>query len=101
MRNLIISAAHIPGKTNIDADQEPRKNRTETKWMLKKDLLADALDTLNFKSDIDMLLSLRLTNSSIAMLLIDHQTRGQQQWTLSVERKNYVFPAFSLIYRWC
>ena len=47
-RNLWISAAHIPGKANTEADLESRVNRTETEWMLNKALLTKALHILIF-----------------------------------------------------
>ena len=57
LRHLWISAAHIPGKANTDADLESRKNRSETEWMLDKKLLSKSLKTLNFTPEIDMFAS--------------------------------------------
>lgn len=42
-RDLWISAAHIPGKLNVEADLKSRQNRSETQWMLSNTLLTDAL----------------------------------------------------------
>ena len=39
-RNIWISAAHIAGKSNQQADLESRQNKTETEWMLNKDSLS-------------------------------------------------------------
>ena len=56
-RHLWISAAHIPGKANTEADLESRKNRSETEWMLDKELLSKSLKILNFTPEIDMFAS--------------------------------------------
>ena len=77
LRNIWISAAHIPGKANTEADLESRENRTETEWMLNKDLLAEALVPLISDQTL-ICLPLGLTSSLTAMSLID-QTQGQQQ----------------------
>ena len=39
-RNLWISAGHIAGKSNVEADQASRQNQSATEWMLNKTLLA-------------------------------------------------------------
>ena len=53
-RNLWISAGHIAGKCNVEADQESRQTHTATEWMLQKKLLAHALDQLKFTPEIDL-----------------------------------------------
>ena len=58
-RNVWLSAAYIPGKTNIEADEESsRENRDQdTEWMLNPDILSDALDRLDVKPEIDLFAS--------------------------------------------
>ena len=54
-RNLWISAGHIAGKCNVEADHESRQTHTATEWMLqKRKLLAHALDQLQFTPEIDL-----------------------------------------------
>jgi hypothetical protein len=38
-RELWISVAHIPGKNNLIADYESRRNQRESKWMIDKTAL--------------------------------------------------------------
>ena len=45
-RNLWISATHIAGKSNVEADHESRQHQTATEWMLNKALLSQALESL-------------------------------------------------------
>ena len=57
--NIWISAAHIVGKSNQQADLESCQNKTETKWILNKNYLSPVLTQLNFPPEID-LFALRL-----------------------------------------
>ena len=52
-----MSAAHIPGKTNIEADEESRRENQDTECMLNPDILSDALDRLDVKAEIDLFAS--------------------------------------------
>ena len=72
-RNIWLSAAYIPGKTNIEADEESRRENQDTEWMsnqdtewmlnqdtewmLNPDILSDALDRLDIKPEIDLFAS--------------------------------------------
>ena len=56
-RNLWITAGHIAGKANVEADLESRQNQTETEWMLNATLLSQSLKTLQFAPDIDLFAS--------------------------------------------
>ena len=56
-RNIWLSAAYIPGKTNIEADEEPRRKNQDTEWMLNPNILSDALDRLDVKPEIDLFAS--------------------------------------------
>ena len=53
-RSLWISAAFIPGKENVIVDQELRHINTDMEWKLNSDILIKALETLNFKPEIDL-----------------------------------------------
>ena len=61
-RNLWISAGHIAGKANVEADLESRQDQTITEWMLNTTLLSQSLKILQFAPDIDLFAS-RLNKS--------------------------------------
>ena len=52
-----LSAAHIPGKFNIEADISSREKQTVSEWMFEKDVFEQDISTFNFKSDIDLFAS--------------------------------------------
>ena len=56
-RDLWISLAHIPGKHNLVADFESRRNERASEWMLNKEVLSDALAKLDFSPEIDLFAS--------------------------------------------
>ena len=56
-RNIWLSAAHIAGKCNIQADLKSRHSVTETELMLNSTLLSNALSELDFTPEIDLFAS--------------------------------------------
>ena len=56
-KDIWISAAHIPGKMNIVADFESRRNRREAEWKLDVCILTRALQDLEFTPNIDLFTS--------------------------------------------
>jgi hypothetical protein len=51
-----LTAAHLPGATNVDADHASRNfTSVDTEWMLNPTCLAEALQTLKFQPSIDRL----------------------------------------------
>ena len=98
-RNIWISAAHIAGKSNQQADLESRQNKTETEWMLNRDSLSHALTQLNFRPEIDLFAS-RL-NSQFTHYVVYRPDPGavaidafSLDWSTL---KFYAFPPFSVI----
>lgn len=59
--NIWITATHIPGKLNVVADLESRKEYKEAEWQLNTQLFKHLTKTLNFKPEIDLFAS-RLNN---------------------------------------
>ena len=55
--NIWLLAAYIPGKTNVEADEESRRENQDTEWMLNPDILSDALERLDVKPEIDLFAS--------------------------------------------
>ena len=60
-RNNWISASHIPGKLNVEADKESRDNITRTEWMLSFYTFNSILNQLNFIPEVDLFAS-RINN---------------------------------------
>ena len=56
-RNIWLSAAYMPRKTNTDVNDESRRENQDTKWMLNPDILSDALERLDVKHEIDLFAS--------------------------------------------
>ena len=56
-RKIWLSAAHIPGKQNLIADFESRRNQKASEWRLEKASLIWAFERLDFKPDIDLFAS--------------------------------------------
>ena len=58
-RNLWISAAYVPGVENTAADEESKKKKKnlDTEWKLNPDILAQALDIIGIKPEVDMFAS--------------------------------------------
>ena len=58
VRHVIwLSAAHIPGRLNTEADILSREKRIVSEWMLRTDVFEHSISTFNFKPDIDLFAS--------------------------------------------
>ena len=55
--NIWISAAHIPGKDNVVADQESRQINMDAEWMMGRNVSQSALAELEFFPSIDLFAS--------------------------------------------
>ena len=56
-REIWLSAAHIPGVHNIQADLESRRTNDNTEWMLDTTSLGNALSQLSLRLTIDLFAS--------------------------------------------
>ena len=43
-RNIHLSAAHVPGVDNVQADKESRSHNLDTEWQLKPEIFAQLQD---------------------------------------------------------
>ena len=99
-RNLWITACHIPGATNVEADRASRVFNDRTEWMLDKEVFTKITSVL-FKPEIDLFAS-----------RINAQLPNYVSWHVDPEAKFvdafmfkwtgmlcYLFPPFSLIAR--
>ena len=58
MCGIWITACHISGEDNVEADRESRCFfKQDAEWMLSKKCLINALSRLNFKPEIDLFAS--------------------------------------------
>ena len=56
-RDIWVSAAYVPGKENVEADEESRKENQDTEWMPSSDILSGRLKLLGTKQEIDLIAS--------------------------------------------
>lgn len=52
-KTIWISAAHIRGVDNTEADSESRETNSHTEWMIDSSILKNALSRINFEPDIE------------------------------------------------
>ena len=98
-RKLWVTAGHIAGKANIEADLESRQNQTETEWMLNPTLLLQSLQTLKFAPDTDLFAS-RLNKQfpNYVAYRPDPDSIAIDAFTINwATLKFYAFPPFSVI----
>ena len=96
-----ISAAHIPGSLNTEADQESRRINTDAEWKLDETSLHDACRQLRFLPDIDLFAS-RLNNQMNKYVSYRPDPGAVAIDAFSLSWKNltfYAFPPFSVVGR--
>ena len=100
-RNNWISATHIPGILNIEADKESRECETRTEWMLNKDVFHSITNNLRFCPAVDLFAS-RVNTQLPSFVSYRPDPQSQAVNTFSLEWGNinfYAFPPFSCIPR--
>ena len=98
-RQIWISAAHIPGRDNVIADFESRRNEREYEWMLYTARLTRALHDLDFVPVIDLFAS-RINNQleQYVSYRPDPHAAAVDAFILTWSKLIfYAFPPFSLI----
>ncbi|XP_028393196.1 uncharacterized protein LOC114517607 [Dendronephthya gigantea] len=100
MTNKIeITAAHLPGSTNVVADKESRKIYREGEWMLNPSYLQTALNLLKFQPEIDLFAS-RLNKQFTKYCSYKPDPEATYIDAFSIPWNNlkfYCFPPFSCI----
>ena len=95
-----ISAAHIPGKDNIEADHQSRILQDATEWKLHPELFQKIVDKFG-KPDIDLFAS--RINRQLKSYVSWHpepETMAVNDFSLTWNNKFfYMFPPFSLVGR--
>ena len=100
-RNIFLSAFHIAGKENIQADYLSRISKNGTEWSLNKEVCWSLSDTFDLQID--------LFASSVSTKLEKYVAWGPDMeafannafsfdWS-NLDYNIYAFPPFSLIYR--
>ena len=95
-----LTAAHIPGSSNVRADNESRHFLSQDReWMLNPSLLGRALDTLKFRPKIDLFASrLNRQFSTYCSLRTDPEAFSVDAFTISwTDQAFYCFPPFSCV----
>ena len=94
-----VTATHIPGIFNEEADIESRKHETRTEWMINRKYFEKIIKSLNFKPTVD-LLATRLNTQlpHFISLRPDPESKGVNAFTFSWENLSfYAFPQFTCI----
>lgn len=99
-RNLWITAAHIPGKLNVIADGESRKNHHDTEWKLNP-LVFNRISFLWGKPSIDLFASrLNFQLKPFVSWKPDPEAFAIDAFSISWKEQNfYAFPPFAVINR--
>lgn len=99
-RNIHLSAAHVPGTENLEADEESRTINNDTEWTLKSDIFAEIL--LLFPEITVDLFASRLNNqvTKYVSRRPDPKAFAIDAFSLTWSRDLYfIFPPFSLLAR--
>jgi len=97
-RNIYLSAIHIPGSQNVEADFYSRNFSDSTEWMLKKDIFARICQQL-FTPSIDLFAShLNTQMSKFVSWFPEPGSFHNNAFTLSWhDMLPYIFPPFNQI----
>ena len=98
-QGIWLSAAHIPGKQNIIADAESRRNVTSAEWMLNRKIYLQVTDHLSFDPKIDLFASrLNYQISKYVSYKPNPEAFAIDAFSLDWSLLDfYAFPPFSLI----
>ena len=100
-RNIWISAAYIPGKANVEADEESRRINHDAEWKINSDMLLKALLCLKAKPDIDLFASrINFQFPKYMAYRPDPAAIAIDAFSVSwADRDFYAFPPFCIISR--
>ena len=100
-RDIWLTAVHIPGVENVEADHQSRLSNTSAEWSLNKDIFQDAICRLGVTQNIDLFAS--RINYKIKPYVSFHPDPGaiavnafHMSWK---QFQAYIFPPFCLISR--
>ena len=98
-KGVWLSAAHVLGRENVDADLESRKINYDTEWKLNTELLQQAFHILGVNPDLDLFASRINTQlSSYVSFKPDPGAKAVDAFTLNWhDTRFYAFPPFCVI----
>ena len=98
-RKIWLSAAHIPGVCNIQADFESRRTNDTTEWTLDSTSLRNSLSQLSLCPTIDLFASrLNAQFSRYVSFKLDPGAVATDAFSLNISCETfYAFPPFSVI----
>ena len=98
-KSIFITCAHIPGKENIIADKESRREYKQGEWMLNKEIFNYVVRLFNYKPEIDCFAS--RANAQLDTYVskqpdpfATHIDAFSINWG---QLRTYLFPPFSVI----
>lgn len=98
-RDIGLSVVHIPGKQNLVADFESRRNQREAEWRLDNAALQNALSWLKSQPDIDLFASrINYLFPKYISYRPDPEALATDAFSLQWSKLDfYTFPPFSVI----
>lgn len=99
--DIFITSTYIPGKENVEADQESRREYKQAEWMLNKSLFNTALNHFSFQPDIDCFAT------RVNTQLLKYASKKPDPYATHINgfslnwglHKPYIFPPFSVIFK--
>ena len=94
-----LTASHIPGRVNTEADKESRKSLTRTEWKLNPSIFKSVMEHFDWKPEIDLFAS--RINFQIQKFVSYHH--DPDSWAVNAftfdwgSMKFYAFPPFSCV----
>ena len=92
-RNNWLTATHIPGVLNTEADYESRKNNSGTEWKLSEKIYERVVNYFQFKPDIDLFAS-RINNQIEKFVSYQPDPDAFAVDAFAMDWKGYNFYAF-------
>ena len=99
--DIYITCTYIPGKENIEADRESRRDYKQAEWMLNTNIFLKATQLFSFQPDIDCFATrvntqLQTYASRKPDPYATHINGFSINWS---HYKPYIFPPFSVIFK--
>ena len=100
-RNIVVSANHIPGVENVDADRESRKTNNDAEWMLDPNIFANLCRIFHFWPTIDMFATrLNFQLATYVAWNFDPDAADIDAFSMNWnDLQMYCFPPFSVVGR--
>ena len=100
-RGIWLSSSHIPGKLNVEADEESRKSEARLEWKLEETLFQEIIVYLDFYLEVDLFAS-RINKQLDRFYAYRPDPEAEVIDAFSVswtDLKFYAFPPFNCVQR--